>query len=192
MSFYERRLPHWHPEGVAIFLTWRLYDSYPAHHEFQRLPSNKRFVAIDRELDRAATGPSWLADPAIAACVANALRYGAGHLKLYVVYAWVIMCNHVHLLMQPHVPVSRITQAIKNYSAREGNKLLKRTGLPFWLDETYDHWIRDAKQFSASVRYIEFNPVAAGLVENPEDWQWSSASRAGQEACPTMKDVQNA
>src|SRR5690242_2955448 len=29
MTYYERNLPHWHPEGKAIFLTWRLFGSLP-------------------------------------------------------------------------------------------------------------------------------------------------------------------
>jgi hypothetical protein len=38
------------------------------------------------------------------------------------------------------------------------------------------------------VRYIEFNPVSAGLVEKPEDYRWSSAW-AGEDAYPTKKEI---
>jgi len=187
MTYYQRRLPHWHPEDAAMFITWRLHDSAPATHELIGVPSGRRFVAADRVLDRAASGPRWLAEPAIAACVAKALRYGVEDLRLYSLHAWAVMCNHVHILITPQVSLSRLTKAIKNFSASEANRILLRTGSPFWLDESYDHWVRNEKQFAARLRYIEFNPVGAGLVANPEDWPWSSASRAGQEACPTLE-----
>jgi REP element-mobilizing transposase RayT len=77
---------------------------------------------------------------------------------------------------------------VKNTSARKANLILGRTGMPFWQDESYDHWVRDAKEFDRIARYIEWNPVKAGLVEQVELWPWSSASasfigRSG--TCPT-------
>ena len=186
-AYYQRRLPHWQPEGAPLFVTWRLFDSQPAVRPYSVLTSNKRFVALDQELDRAATGPRWLAEPEVASCVTATLRHGAEQMHLYHLHAWVIMCNHVHLLVQPRARLSRITRAVKNYSARRANAILNRTGQAFWMDESYDHWVRNEKEFENIVRYIEFNPVSAGLVANPEEYRWSSASRAGQEACPTLE-----
>jgi putative transposase len=94
------------------------------------------------------------------------------------------MANHVHLLIDPKASLSRINQAVKTFSAREANRILNRKGLAFWANESYDHWVRTLREFENIIRYIEFNPVCAGLVANPEDWRWSSA-RAGQEARPT-------
>jgi len=48
-------------------------------------------------------------------------------------------------------------------------------GKPFWLDESYDHWVRNSREFDRIQSYIEFNPVSAGLVARPEEWPWSSA-----------------
>jgi putative DNA methylase len=72
--------------------------------------------------------------------------------------------------------LSQITRSLKGSTAREANKLLDRTGQPFWQDESYDHWARDDDEFSRIIAYIENNPVKAGLVLKPEDWQWSSAA----------------
>jgi putative transposase len=72
----------------------------------------------------------------------------------------------------------QITHWIKGRTAREGNLLLGRTGEPFWQDESYDHWVRNEREFHRIVKYIEWNPVSAGLVTKPEDWPWSSATRA--------------
>lgn len=93
------------------------------------------------------------------------------------------MCNHVHLLLNPHKPLTDVTRAVKKNSARAANQILGRSGLRFWQDESYDHWVRDNQEFDRIARYIEWNPVRAGLVGRIEDWPWSSASakmRVGQ------------
>ena len=69
-----------------------------------------------------------------------------------------------------------ITKNLKGYTAREANRLLGRTGQPFWQDESFDHWSRDRAEFVRIVAYIENNPVKAGLVKRPEEWIWSSAA----------------
>ncbi len=141
---------------------------------------------MDRELAKAPEGPRWLADPRIAHVPAESLKHGENELILYSLRAWVIMPNHVHILIHPTADLSRITKSIKNYSARKANEVLGRTGQPFWQDESYDHWVRDREQLEKVVRYIEGNPVAAGFTTKPDDWRFSSAW-AGQEACPTLE-----
>jgi REP element-mobilizing transposase RayT len=89
--------------------------------------------------------------------------------------AYVVMTNHVHVLMLPLVAPSKVFQSIKGFSARAANKLLGRTGETFWENESYDHWARDAAEFGRIVRYIENNPVRAGLASRPEEYRWSSA-----------------
>jgi putative transposase len=89
--------------------------------------------------------------------------------------AWVLIVNHVHILIDPEARLSRITKAIKNHTARQANAILGRTGLPFWQDESYDHWVRGPEELAKIVRYIERNPMVAGLVSKGEDWRWSSA-----------------
>ncbi|MGA2740019.1 MAG: transposase [Bryobacteraceae bacterium] len=176
MSYHERHLPHWQPEGAALFVTWRLYGSLPASVQtLKGASAGQRFVAFDRELDRAATGPVWLADRRIAQCVAEALHYGERELHLYRLRAWVLMSNHMHILIYPNADLSRITKAIKSFSARKANTILNRTGQAFWQDESYDHWVRTPEELEKIVRYIETNPVTAELVSRAEDWLWSSA-----------------
>jgi len=65
---------------------------------------------------------------------------------------------------------------LKGYTAREANRILGRTGQHFWQEESFDHWSRDEDEFFRIIAYIENNPVKAGLVTRPEDWQWSSAA----------------
>ena len=85
------------------------------------------------------------------------------------------MVNHVHILIFPSSSLSRITKAVKNFSARQANALLGRSGQPFWQEESYDHWVRSPQELERIVRYIEANPLTAGLVKKIEDWKWSSA-----------------
>jgi REP element-mobilizing transposase RayT len=112
--------------------------------------------------------------------VADALQFGERQFQLYELRAWVLMLNHVHLLIYPQTALSRITKAIKNFSAREANAVLGRRGRPFWQDESYDHWVRSPEESAKIVRYIEANPLTAGLVERVEDWRWSSAFRKSE------------
>ncbi len=86
-----------------------------------------------------------------------------------------MMSNHVHLLVSPKVEPARFLQSVKGYTAREANRLLQRTGQPFWQSESYDHWIRDGHEFERAQNYIECNPVRAGLVMQREQYRWSSA-----------------
>jgi putative transposase len=176
VNFYRRRLPHWHPDGKPIFLTWRLHGSLPANVDNVTSSAGEQFVALDRQLDRATRGPLWLKRPDIAQCVADTFFLAANKWKLHNLIAWVIMANHVHMVLDPHKPLAGITRAIKNTSARRANSLLGRTGLPFWQSESYDHWVRDAHELRKIIHYIEWNPVKAGLVASVDQWPWSSAS----------------
>jgi hypothetical protein len=52
------------------------------------------------------------------------------------------------------------------------------TGKAFWQEESYDRVVRDEREFGRIAEYIDMNPVAAGLVSEPEDRRWSSAWQA--------------
>lgn len=64
---------------------------------------------------------------------------------------------------------------IDRFTAREANRILGRTGLPFWQKEFFDHWIRNEQEFERVRAYIERNPVTAGLAAAPDQYRWSSA-----------------
>ena len=83
MAYYERHLPHWQPEGAALFVTWRLYGSLPNTEVRGSEPRKNTFETVDRELDLATAGPLWLKDERVAQCVVDALRYGERELGLY-------------------------------------------------------------------------------------------------------------
>jgi REP element-mobilizing transposase RayT len=167
-------LPHWKGFGAARFLTWRLAGSLPVQRvaDFWTADGAK-FVAFDRVLDARATGPQWLIEPAIARTVIDA--FGAGqHKGLYELGSWVVMPNHVHVLLCPAVDLPRVVRGIKVASAKEANRLLNRTG-SFWSRDYFERWVRDSKEERRIVRYIENNPVKAGLCRDAAEWPFSSA-----------------
>jgi putative transposase len=192
--FYRRKLPHWHPgltEGAFLFVTWRLAGSVPR----AMLPqpptgaprsAGRAFLVSDREVDQAAFGPVWLRDARVASMVADALLYGESGRHFYQLRAWVIMPSHVHVLLLPKTSLPVITRWLKGSTARKANLILGRTGEAFWQDESFDHRVRDEAELDRIVHYVESNPVSAGLVATPHEWNWSSARLAGESACPTI------
>jgi REP element-mobilizing transposase RayT len=193
--FYRRKLPHWHPEiseESFLFITWRLAGSMPRVRQPPQLAGEsacptpgQAFVALNREADKALFGPIWLRDARVARVVAGALQYGQSGRHFYHLRAWVIMPNHVRVVLRPKTGLSVITRWLKGSTARQANLILSRPGAAFWQDESFDHRVRDETELDRVVRYVENNPVSAGLVASPGDWPWSSAGLAGESACPT-------
>jgi len=106
-------------------------------------------------------------------------------------FAWVVMPEHVHMLLRPapgrplgpmlvslKMAVSkRVIPRWRELRAPILNQIGDRHGRPrFWQSGGgFDRNVRDADEFRREVRYIHLNPVERGLVERPEQWPWSSA-----------------
>lgn len=146
---------------------------------------------LETYLDRG-LGECWLRQPAIAKLTEDALRFFDG--QRYALGAWVIMPNHVHLLVDVwDTPLAELIKSWKCFPAREGNKLLGRTG-EFWEREYLDPVIKDEEHRQTAVRYTENNPTKAKLVLNPSDWPWSSArfrDEYGVLKCPKAESRKN-
>jgi REP element-mobilizing transposase RayT len=183
MRYYERRLPHFDVVGQPLFVTFRLFDSLPRYRMFppEALTSGKAFVEMDRMLDQAQTGPKHLSISEIAVIVVEAIHDGERRFGRYQLHSFVVMPNHVHLLVTPSVPSAKWLRTLKGFTAHEANLILGRTGNPFWQSESYDHLMRPG-EFDRIQRYIEHNPVKAGLVSVPEDFLWSSARACWKQA----------
>jgi putative DNA methylase len=135
------------------------------------MKSGKAFVAMDRLLDTNRDSPRWLQRPDLVQIGMDAILKGTE--DAYDLHSWVVMPNHVHMLITPRMDVSRILQRPKGSTAFHANKLLALTG-PFWQDESYDRLVRNAEEFKKIQAYIEQNPVRAGLTISAEDYAWSS------------------
>ena len=171
-------LPHFDMPGVIQMLNYRLDDAMPTsrRHEWAALleikDELKRQMKIEEYLDRG-FGNCELRDSRAASIVEeNWLHSDA---QDYRVLAWVVMPNHVHLLVEIwQKPMSELLLGWKGYTARRINRVLGRRG-KLWQDDYWDRYIRDEAHYCKVVHYIESNPVKAGLVKTPEQWPFSSA-----------------
>ena len=121
-------------------------------------------------------GSRLLDDPRAAELVENALLHFDG--ERYRLLAWCVMPNHVHVLFHVEAKdqLRRIVHSWKSYSAHAINEAIGRT-CAVWQREYFDRFIRDDAHYFSTVKYIERNPVVAGLVTEAGDWAWSSAAR---------------
>ncbi len=90
-------------------------------------------------------------------------------------HAYVLMTNHVHLLVTPHASDSaaRLTIAVGRRYVRYFNDRHARSG-PLWEGRYRSSRIDSDRYFLACCRYIETNPVRAGMVRHPAEYPWSS------------------
>jgi REP element-mobilizing transposase RayT len=178
---YRRSLPHYHPEGYPLFITFRLADSLPLsvmldlknqrECELQSGSSqerseliNKYFSYYDEWLDRCESGPNWLKDDRIAHIVLDEIKNVYQNQNKLI--ACCIMPNHVHLLIESlekkpashsgksvNYPVTDTLRLIKGRTSRKSNLTLRRNG-SFWQQESYDHFIRDEGELQRTILYI--------------------------------------
>jgi len=170
-------LPHIDIPGYIQHVIFRTADALPDDvRDFISDDPEQRFAEVARLL-RSGIGARPLANPVAADIVSNALRHFVG--ERYELFAWCVMPNHVHVVLRafPGCSLSTILHSWKSYSAKAINAQLGRSG-QVWSREWYDRAMRDEAQMEATVRYVERNPVAAGLAARAEDWKWSSASHS--------------
>jgi REP element-mobilizing transposase RayT len=178
VGVYRRRLPHWELSGSTYFVTFRVS---PAHNTllWGRLSSLPLSGLSSLPLSGLSSLPSTelpstdLPSTELAAVVEKALWFGYG--ERYTLDAYVVMPDHVHLLIKPMAgwSLAKMLQGIKGFTAREINSILGRKG-PFWQDENFDHLVRGETDWVDKFNYIHQNPVTAGLVDRPQDYPYSS------------------
>ena len=187
----RRHLPHWEQAGRTYFVTFRLCDSIPesklddwmaerskwqSHHprpwsdeewEFYR---QEFLEQIERWSDRG-YGTCLLRDSKIRRIVSDALLFfDAGtenSEERCQMGDFVIMPNHVHLLVRPlgAWELGKLIHSWKSFSAHRINQALGRTG-SLWMDERFDHLVRNELSLKKFQHYIEENPRKAKLKED--------------------------
>ena len=204
-------LPHLKREGASYFVTFRLAGTLP-REVLLRLKREREVIQeraqaenrpltwqeqkelfnwyaekVDAYLD-AGHGDCWLRRPDMAELVAGALKFFEG--QRYTLRAWVVMPNHVHVVVRPEPPhtLSAILKSWKTFTGLRANRMLGREGTPFWQSESYDHCCRDDADVARCCAYTTMNPVNARLCERPEDWQWSSAHMGQASGLPVQGD----
>ena len=91
------------------------------------------------------------------------------------VHAWVLMSNHVHLLLTPRFAdsISNMMQRLGHQYVRFFNRKYSRTGT-LWEGRFRSCLVQTENYFLVCQRYIELNPVRSGLVDHPVEFHWSS------------------
>jgi len=175
----QNNLPHWQFENSTVFLTFRLADSIPAdilkswkserdswllEHpqpwstELEMQYHKKFSGSIDRYLDQG-LGSCILRNPINATVVGDAFLH-FDHDR-YLIHAWVVMPNHVHLLLSltEDISLESIVTSWKRFTSRSiGHG-------PLWQRDYFDRLIRDWDHFINVVRYIRNNPAKAKLPD---------------------------
>jgi REP element-mobilizing transposase RayT len=173
-------LPHFDAPNVTQIVTLALADSFPPTRraEWEQIlnegnDSVKR-RKLEAWLDRG-YGECWLRRPEVAELVEQTLLGADGH--DYRLQAWVIMPNHVHLVVDVwDAPLWKLIGNWKGKSSRYANLVLHRHG-QFWQQDYFDTLARDIEHLKKAIRYIEQNPAKACLTRDSCQWRWSSARR---------------
>jgi len=195
--YYNGFLPHWRQDGCTYFVTFRLADSVPQpvldewkyerdvwleargvdpkvsgwgqaietlskqdRQLFNRCFAGKLFEYLDR-----GHGECVLRIPRISTIVADSLLFF--HSERLDTGDFVVMPNHIHVLMTPHAgfELETVLHSIKSYTANQINRELKRSGT-LWMEDSYDHIVRDSKELLRIQSYIRANPENARLRDN--------------------------
>ena len=206
---YKNDLPHWQWENAIYFVTFRLHGSLPKsviqilkdEQELQRQKLIKKglperdiklalkkmhhlyFGKFDHLLDNSNSGPHYFKNDQFAEIIADAIMFF--NTTRYEIINYTIMSNHVHLMIYMlKLELHEIMGSIKQFSARQINHELHKTGNQFWQYESFDHIIRNEKELNYYIQYNLLNPVAANLIENWRDWKWSYIHKDFQKYAP--------
>ena len=184
-SLPQEKLREW----LAKRQQWLAARGLSSPDELKKLPPAERREFADRFSAKlndwldAGMGTCALADPAAAGIVEDVLRHFDG--DRYALGEFVVMPNHVHLLVTPAPDweLSNLEQAWKSISAKRINELHGTSG-PLWQHESFDHIVRDADWLAFYERYIRENPLKARL---PEDkYRTDAEHSAGSHVAPTF------
>jgi putative transposase len=98
------------------------------------------------------------------------------------IYSYCLMTNHVHLVVDPGGNPEGLSQLMKHVAGRQTryvNKLEKRTG-SLWEGRFKSSIVSQVEYLAACCRYIDLNPLRAGMVSDLSDYRWSSYCCKGE------------
>jgi putative transposase len=190
----RRDLPHWEQPCVCTFVTFRMVDSLPQEviagwvaerdawlrshgidpdnehwrQELEDLPKetvnafHRTFTRRMHEFLDAGYGSCLLRRAELRRIVEESLLHWQGERCLLA--GWVVMPNHVHVLVQPMPDRSllKLCESWKLWTARRINAVAGRTG-NFWQGEGWDHLLRQPAYLAKFRKYIRLNPATARL-----------------------------
>ncbi|CAH1002331.1 hypothetical protein LEM8419_03238 [Neolewinella maritima] len=153
----------------------KLSDQHFAEASKQEMARIDRMVEAKMEhtLHQSGSGPMYLRQPELRDTVLASWQF-LHQRKELVLYAACLMSNHVHAIVsninrQESLAIGQLMSRHKTFTAGQANKLLQRSGQPFWERQYFDRTVRDGK-FLTAMWYVLNNPVKAHLVERWQDW----------------------
>lgn len=169
--------PHWNQYEKMQFVTFRLNDSIAASMRNQLIMYIESFKRLHPEpwdpdtwilyrkdissntehLLHAGYGKCYLRNSKVRDIIAEALQYG--NMQDYYLYAYVIMPNHLHILLQPigDLSLAFIIRRMKSFTAKKINVTLNRRGT-LWQRSYFDRMPRNKDDFTHILDYIQHNP----------------------------------
>ena len=163
----HRNLPHWQQAAATYFVTFRLADSLPIQvrlrlRELRELNAAEAFEWVDGLLD-AGAGNTLLTHSPHRLVVESAMRHFDQ--TRYSLGEYVIMPNHVHVLIQPFAgyDLTSVLHSWKSYTAHELRAATRESG-PVWQKESFDRIVRDEAELHRFTEYVWNNPTKAGLA----------------------------
>ncbi len=198
LEIEQRHLPHWTQRDATYFVTFRLADSLPQeklatwhkerdgwlknhiepYSEEEMSEYSKLFSERINEWLDAGAGSCILAEAKNSNVVEQALKHFDG--ERYQLDSYVIMANHVHVLVtpKPGFELSDLLHSWKSFSANELNKLTGNSST-VWQDESYNHIVRSPEQLEFYTHYIQ---------KNLDHSKGTAVARIDRlEACPTLE-----
>lgn len=185
--------PHWEMNEAIYHICFRLNDSIAQERLYLYIQEKERISASPKDLSQkekflkrfllsqkfdkllnAGHGYCFFRKPDIAREMQSILL-GRNH-KRYVLHAWCIMPNHIHIIMQP-LPgqtIASILQEWKSYSSHIINKLCNHTG-SVWHKDSYNRVIRSYREYIRQINYVWNNPEKGKLQNYPWRWAWNHA-----------------
>ncbi|HEX2836905.1 MAG TPA: transposase [Phycisphaerales bacterium] len=161
----------------------------PVHHIRKRMrrwevPGDIRFITFSCQRRLPLLGNPAIRDVFAQSLDAARRRHG------FSLYAWVVMPEHVHLLVRPR-PDHRLDAVLRGLKTSVAKRVVARwreldapilrdimaqdNSVRFWQKGGgFDRNVRDSSEFCREVHYIHRNPVERELVIEPQDWHWSS------------------
>ena len=160
-----KSLPHWEQDGVLQFITLRLRDSLPdskLDELREKLKNSEENALLYKDLEiinfylTQGHGSCILKYAEIQDIVDKAINFYDG--DRYELFDYVIMPNHIHILIIPYFPVEDIMLFLKRYTTTMINKYLKQRG-GVWQDDYFDRMMRNYDDYSIVSSYIKGNPL---------------------------------
>ncbi len=196
IDFWRGDLPHWQVENGRYFVTIHLHGAVPevAHQRIRELSAEFRrsdvdckdnvdhqylelsrriFLEMERWLDRSPAVAHFRHAP-LAEMIVESIEHRQ-HRRIWEMLSFVVMPSHLHLFFELNNDLSlkRELEKFKRWTGHQASKMdTQFSNTRFWQTEWFDHWSRSEEGDEKIMRYIQNNPIKAGLAEQIGEYSY--------------------